>query len=117
MHVRIIQAGDDRAATAVDYIRRRPTLPQDFIIRSDSTDFAVFNSKRLGKRRHSVRRDSRVVQYTVGLHAWLLIALSYGTLHLKSSFVCTRRRRYYILRKLCRRRTVDHRVGVLNAGS
>jgi len=73
MHVRIIQAGDDRAATAVDHFRSRSTLPQDFISRTDSADFAVFDSERFDKRRNSIRRYPRVVQYTVGFHAWLLI--------------------------------------------
>src|SRR5580658_10209369 len=75
MHVRIIQAGDDRAATAVDHFRSRSTLPQDFISRTDSADFAIFDSERFDKRRNSIRRYPRVVQYTVGFHAWLLIDL------------------------------------------
>src|SRR5208282_2029410 len=44
MHVRVIQAGDDRPATAVDHIRRRPTLPQNLVTATDRTDLSVLDS-------------------------------------------------------------------------
>jgi hypothetical protein len=115
--MRIVEARNHRPALGVNHISRRSTLPQDFIIRTDSADFAVFDSKRLGKRRHSIRRDSRVVQYTVGLHVRLLIALWSRALHLKSLFFFSPRRRYHVLGKLGWRRAVDHGVRVLDACS
>ena len=74
--MRIVKARYDCPALAVNHASRRSTLPQDFIRRTDSADFAVFDSERFDKRRNSIRRYLRVVQYTVGFHAWLLIDLS-----------------------------------------
>jgi hypothetical protein len=57
MHVRLIQAGDDGAATAVDHIRRRSTLPQNLVTATDRTDFAIFDSECFDERRDAIRCD------------------------------------------------------------
>src|ERR1700733_10821149 len=76
MHMRIVKARYDGPALAVNQASRWSTLPQDFFSRTNSADFAVFDSERFDKRRNSIRRYPRVVQYTVGFHAWLLVHLS-----------------------------------------
>jgi hypothetical protein len=74
MHVRIIQAGYDRSATAVDHIRRRPTFPQNLVTATDRTDLSVFDSNRFDERRGAVRCDLGIMDNAVWLHAVLLVS-------------------------------------------
>ena len=72
VHVRIVEAGNDRPALRVNHHRRRPALPQNLVIGTGGIDLAVLDGDGFHKRRDTIRGNLGVMQDDLGRHGGLL---------------------------------------------
>jgi hypothetical protein len=78
MHVRVVKAGDDRPAGAVDHAGCRPSPPQDLIVITDRANLPILDRDGLDKEWNTIRRNLGIVQYRVGLHASSFLGVGLG---------------------------------------
>src|ERR1700683_269262 len=115
MHVRIIETRDYCSPSTVNHPRCLTAPPKDLVIAADRGDFSVLQRNRVDKARNGIRRDFAANQYGVGMHMASGPSRCLRACGEKVLLMSCGSRRNRVFWKSSRRRSMYHRVCVLDA--